>query len=120
MGRRMSVPATIKPEDVKIGNRVRITVEGVVIEDFGLDGLYIKLTGGDMGTRFIPSELAHATIERIPEVIEVGDTVSVRNWNGPWIVKAIDAYAAWVRRDDGYRISTAISALTLIRKAVKW
>ena len=114
------MPNTIKPDDVKIGDRVRITVEGVVSDCLSDGGLDLKLTGADSPILFSPSELAHATIERIPEVIEAGDVVSVKDWTGEWTVLGIDGGSAWLKRVGvGDRLTRYISSLTLIRKAVQ-
>lgn len=79
------------------GDRVRVTVEGVV-DTIGHDGQAIKLDGGKSTTAFTASELAHATVEVIDRPLAVGDKVLVNDGDSEVeivFIKGDEAVLAW-------------------------
>lgn len=64
----------MKLDQLKIGHRVRVTVEGIVL---ATDGGYVLLNGRAAHGIYIGKNTTDVSIEVLPDLIKVGDRVSI-------------------------------------------
>lgn len=103
----MATEQTVKPEDLREGDRVRVTFEGVIDDDGDL-GFQLET-----GTHYVmASTLKGAALVRLSRPLAEGD--DVRYGNGRYgKIKAIAGGMAWVFAGGGY-VTRPLSSLTRI------
>jgi hypothetical protein len=106
---------TIDAKDLREGDRVRITLSGVVVTTFS-DQILITFDGSegeDAGLTI--DELAHADITRLDPPIKVGDIVETSGDRCKVI--ALHEALAWVQYKSGFCSTQPISDLTRISES---
>ena len=86
--------------DIKIGDRVRVTFEGVVAQNT-LNGWYVKVN--DDLVRYVFLDPGIDTIEVISPPLQVGDRVKPNNFTSEIqaVIVAIVDEKAWVKWNNG-------------------
>lgn len=98
---------TVRPDDLKPGDRVRVTLEGEI------DGDGEFPIPGDTGRYLFAENLAHATITRLPPPADP-DLILARKVVADRARADFPSYAREIERgdgDDGGEVQTALAAI---------
>lgn len=121
-----STEQTIRPEDLREGDRVTISFPAVVAAPLRREIIQVSVDGGASAPSvFHTRDFPHLTITRLPKPLEVGDRVRLATHpKAPpcaldtGTIKAVDERHAWVRWDTVAPNSTEpLSSLTRIEEA---
>jgi hypothetical protein len=102
---------TVRPEDLKPGDRVRVTLEGVVDDD----GEFSAGESPLLGNRWLSMDvLAHATITRLPPPVDP-DLLLARKVCAKQFPSEADAYGRGAYDSGGF-MGVALAAIKLAKE----